>query len=79
MILFSLRDNCNYISSDVHFKNVDVRISQRNDDTGIHVTELEQGSSSGPFSCDRTKWTHSRHGTLLRALSVVLFIPGTLL
>lgn len=56
MILFSLRDNCNYINSVVHFKNVHVRISKRNDDTGIHVTELEQGSSSGPFSCDCTKW-----------------------
>ena len=42
MILFTLRDNCNYINSDVHFKNVDVRISKRNDDTGVHVTELEQ-------------------------------------
>lgn len=55
VILFSLRDNCNYVSSDVHFKNVHVRISQRDDDTGTHVTELEQGSSSGPFSCDCTK------------------------
>lgn len=26
MILFALSDNCNYSNSDVHFKNVDVRI-----------------------------------------------------
>lgn len=55
IILFALRDNCNYINSDVHFKNVDVRINKRNHDTGVRVTALEQDSSSGPFSCDCTK------------------------